>query len=44
MMRQIRGLILPLAPVDHALTMQFADGAHHSYDPEMSKTITVHVK
>jgi hypothetical protein len=33
-----------LPPGDHTLTMQFADGAHRSYGPEMSSTIKVHVK
>jgi hypothetical protein len=33
-----------LPPGDHTLTMQFADGAHRSYGPEMSSTIHVHVK
>lgn len=35
---------VPLPPGKHTLTMQFADGAHRSYGPEMSKTITVNVK
>jgi hypothetical protein len=33
-----------LPPGDHTLTLQFGDGAHRSYGPEMSQTITVHVK
>ena len=33
-----------LPPGDHTLTMQFADGAHRSYGPDMSQTIKVHVK
>ncbi|WP_323073528.1 DUF4399 domain-containing protein [Mycetohabitans endofungorum] len=33
-----------LPPGNHTLTMQFADGAHRSYGPEMSQTIKVHVK
>jgi hypothetical protein len=33
-----------LPPGDHTLTMQFGDGGHHSYGPEMSQTIKVHVK
>ncbi len=35
-----------LPPGDHTLTMQFADGAHRAYGPEMSSTIKVkvHVK
>ncbi|ACD15618.1 DUF4399 domain-containing protein [Paraburkholderia phytofirmans] len=35
---------LTLPPGDHTLTLQFGDGAHRSYGPEMSKTIAVHVK
>jgi hypothetical protein len=35
---------IKLPPGDHTLTMQFADGAHRSYGPEMSSTIKVHVK
>ncbi|MDE1182847.1 DUF4399 domain-containing protein [Paraburkholderia sp.] len=35
---------LTLPPGDHTLTLQFGDGAHRSYGPKMSKTITVHVK
>ncbi|MBC8748042.1 hypothetical protein OKW43_003787 [Paraburkholderia sp. WC7.3g] len=35
---------LTLPPGDHTLTLQFGDGAHRSYGPDMSKTITVHVK
>ena len=35
---------LTLPPGDHTLTLQFGDGAHRSYGPEMSKTIKVHVK
>ncbi|WP_322014455.1 DUF4399 domain-containing protein [Paraburkholderia sp. J12] len=35
---------ITLPPGDHTLTAQFADGAHHSYGPEWSQTITVHVK
>jgi hypothetical protein len=35
---------LTLPPGDHTLTLQFGDGAHRSFGPEMSKTITVHVK
>jgi hypothetical protein len=35
---------LTLPPGDHTLTLQFGDGAHRSYGPELSKTITVHVK
>jgi hypothetical protein len=33
-----------LAPGKHTLTLQFADGAHRSYGPQMSKTISVTVK
>ncbi|MEW6345683.1 MAG: DUF4399 domain-containing protein [Paraburkholderia sp.] len=35
---------LTLPPGDHTLTMQFGDGAHRSYGPEWSQTITVHVQ
>ncbi|TKC83107.1 DUF4399 domain-containing protein [Trinickia terrae] len=35
---------LTLPPGDHTLTLQFGDGAHRSYGPEMSQTITIHVK
>lgn len=35
---------ITLPPGDHKLTLQFGDGAHRSYGPEMSQTITVHVK
>lgn len=35
---------LTLPTGDHTLTLQFADGAHRSYGPEWSKTITIHVK
>jgi len=33
-----------LPPGKHKLTMQFANGAHQSYGPKMSKTIHVTVK
>ena len=33
-----------LTPGSHKLTMQFANGAHISYGPELSATITVIVK
>jgi hypothetical protein len=33
-----------LSPGTHKLTAQFADGAHRSYGPAMSQTITVTVK
>ena len=33
-----------LAPGQHTLRLQFADGAHRSYGPEMSSAITVTVK
>jgi hypothetical protein len=36
--------ILTLPPGDHTLTLQFGDGAHRSYGPELSQTITVHVQ
>ena len=32
-----------LAPGTHRLTLQFSDGAHQSYGPELSNTITVTV-
>lgn len=35
---------LTLTPGKHTLTLQFADGAHASYGPQMSQTITVNVK
>jgi hypothetical protein len=35
---------LKLAPGKHTLTLNFADGSHRSYGPEMAKTITVTVK
>ncbi|MBR8652197.1 DUF4399 domain-containing protein [Achromobacter sp. Marseille-Q0513] len=35
---------LKLAPGKHTLTMQFADGAHRSYGPDLSSTISVTVK
>ena len=35
---------ITLPPGDHTLTLQFGDGAHRSYGPEWSKTITIHVK
>lgn len=33
-----------LTPGKHTLTLQFADGAHQSYGPDVSTTITVEVK
>jgi hypothetical protein len=33
-----------LPPGDHTLTLQFGDGAHQSFGPEMSQTIKIHVK
>ncbi len=36
--------VLHLTPGDHTLTLQFADGHHHSYGKEMSATIRVHVR
>jgi hypothetical protein len=33
-----------LSPGLHKLTLQFGDGAHRSYGPAMSRTITVMVK
>ena len=35
--------ILNVAPGQHTLTLQFADGAHRSYGPEWAKAITVTV-
>ena len=35
---------IKLAPGPHTLTLQFADGSHSSYGPEMSQTIKVNVK
>lgn len=35
---------LKLPPGKHTLTLQFADGAHKSYGPEMSTTIAIEVK
>jgi hypothetical protein len=32
-----------LKPGEHKLTLQFADGAHRSYGPKMSKTIKITV-
>ena len=32
-----------LAPGDHTLTLQFADGAHRSYGEKLSSTIKIHV-
>lgn len=34
---------LDLTPGDYHLTLQFANGAHQSYGPEMSKTIKITV-
>ncbi len=34
---------LTLAPGKHTLTLQFADGAHQSYGPQLSTTITITV-
>ncbi|MGU3777515.1 DUF4399 domain-containing protein [Burkholderia metallica] len=35
---------LKLPPGPHTLTLQFGDGAHRSYGPEMSSTIKINVK
>lgn len=35
---------IQLPPGKYSLTMQFADGAHRSYGPELSDTIQVEVK
>ena len=37
-------LLVILPPGLHKLTVQFGDGAHRSYGPAMSQTITVMVK
>jgi hypothetical protein len=34
---------LTLPPGEYNLTLQFADGAHLSYGPSMSKTVQIHV-
>lgn len=36
--------VVNLPPGPHTLTLQFADGAHRSYGPRLSQTITIHVK
>ncbi len=33
-----------LPPGQHTLTLQLGDGAHRSYGPELSSTITINVK
>lgn len=35
---------LTLEPGEHTLTLQFADGMHRSYGPDLSQTITITVK
>ena len=35
---------LELAPGPHTLTLQFADGLHRSYGPELSKTISITIE
>jgi len=35
---------IELTPGKHTLTLQFADGVHKSFGPDMSSTITVEVK
>lgn len=35
---------LTLSPGPHTLTLQFADGAHRSYGPDVSETIKITVK
>jgi hypothetical protein len=35
---------VPLAPGPHMLTLQFADGAHLSYGPQLSSTVKVQVE
>jgi hypothetical protein len=34
---------MELAPGEHTLTLQFADGAHMSYGPTLASTIKVKV-
>jgi hypothetical protein len=36
--------VVPLAPGRHALSLQFADGAHRSYGPAMTSSIAVTVE
>ncbi len=36
--------MLKLAPGQHTLTLQFADGLHQSLGPDLSQTITITVK
>jgi len=36
--------VLHLTPGEHTLTLQFADGHHHSYGKAMSESIRVHVR
>ncbi|MCA8275407.1 DUF4399 domain-containing protein [Burkholderia sp. AU30280] len=35
---------IKLPPGQHTLTLQFGDGMHRSYGPEMSSTISINVK
>lgn len=35
--------MMDLTPGQHTLTLQFADGLHRSYGPQMSTTITINV-
>lgn len=35
---------VPLKPGKHSLTLQFADGAHKSYGPDLSSTIEIDVE
>jgi hypothetical protein len=34
---------VPLSPGTHTLTLQFADGLHQSYGPEMAATVSIDV-
>jgi hypothetical protein len=34
---------VPLSPGPHTLTLQFADGAHRSYGPELSQSVRINV-
>lgn len=36
--------VLAVAPGEHSLTLQFADGLHRSYGPELSATIKIKVE
>jgi len=36
--------VVSLAPGEHTLTLQLADGIHRSYGPELAASITIHVE